>query len=130
MVTLAIGFGGLLLGKKYFTPRHRSQQRQLSLQKSELPADGALVYRQARLAVVNNGGAPYAVSLVCTHLGCTVSVTPEDFVCPCHGSRFDLEGKVLHGPADRPLPRYPVRVTDDSFIVTLSPLSDTHQRRS
>lgn len=130
MTTVAIAFAGLLLGNKFFTPRRRSQQTQLSLHKAELPADGALVYRQARLAVVSNGGAPYAVSLVCTHLGCTVSVTPEDFVCPCHGSRFDLHGNVLTGPADRPLTRYPVRITDDSFVVTLAPLPAEKERRS
>ncbi len=42
----------------------------------------------------------YALSLVCTHLGCTVTVTEDDLACPCHGSRFDRQGKVLKGPAD------------------------------
>lgn len=130
MTMLAAAITGLLLGKKYLTPRARTQAAQLRLPKGELPADGALVYRQARVAVIGNGEAPYAVGLVCTHLGCTVSVTPEHFVCPCHGSRFDLEGNVLAGPADRPLPRYPVHVSENNFVVTLSPLPAGKERRS
>ena len=130
VISMAVAIAGVMLGKRYFTPHRRAQETQLILQKAELPADGALVYRQARLAIIGNGGAPYAGGLLCTHLGCTVSVTPEHFVCPCHGSRFDLEGKVLTGPADRPLPRYPVRVSEQSFIVTLSPLPEGTGRRS
>jgi Rieske Fe-S protein len=38
-----------------------------------------------------------ALSLVCTHLGCTVESKPEGFACPCHGSRFDLAGRVFDG---------------------------------
>jgi len=44
-----------------------------------------------------------ALSLVCTHLGCTVESKPEEFACPCHGSRFDLLGKVTRGPAQKAL---------------------------
>lgn len=44
-----------------------------------------------------------ALSLVCTHLGCTVESKPEGFACPCHGSRFDPLGKVTRGPAQKPL---------------------------
>jgi Rieske Fe-S protein len=51
---------------------------------------------------------PYALSLVCTHLGCTVTVSSREMACPCHGSRFDRQGRVLNGPADRPLKRLPV----------------------
>ena len=49
-----------------------------------------------------------ALSLVCTHLGCTVEQETGGFVCPCHGSRYDASGSVLHGPAQQALP--PLRV--------------------
>ena len=54
-------------------------------------------------------GAPtgvYALSAVCTHLGCITRFRSDDRViaCPCHGSIFDLEGNVVHGPAGRALP--------------------------
>lgn len=49
--------------------------------------------------------APYAISAVCTHLGCIVDWEPaaQSFVCPCHGSRYDALGEVTHGPARRSL---------------------------
>ncbi len=49
--------------------------------------------------------AEYAISSVCTHLGCTVAWNAEQkqFLCPCHGSRYDPQGRVVHGPARRNL---------------------------
>ena len=46
----------------------------------------------------------YAITSTCTHLGCTVARSKEGFACPCHGSRFDARGRVVGGPAPRPLP--------------------------
>jgi cytochrome b6-f complex iron-sulfur subunit len=45
-----------------------------------------------------------AISLVCTHLGCTVDQEAEGFSCPCHGSEYSSDGSVLRGPAQKPLP--------------------------
>ncbi|MBI5584893.1 MAG: ubiquinol-cytochrome c reductase iron-sulfur subunit [Deltaproteobacteria bacterium] len=49
----------------------------------------------------------YALLGRCTHLGCRPALDPSSglLVCPCHGSRFDLQGRVVKGPAERPLPR-------------------------
>jgi Rieske Fe-S protein len=49
----------------------------------------------------------YAISLVCTHLGCIVKASPGGtggFECPCHGSRFTADGSVAKGPAPKALP--------------------------
>lgn len=49
---------------------------------------------------VTTGNETYNLSKVCPHAGCDVDYSPEGkFVCPCHGSEFDISGKVIHGPA-------------------------------
>ena len=49
--------------------------------------------------------AEYAINSTCAHLGCTVAWKSEQnrFVCPCHGSQYDSQGRVVHGPARRNL---------------------------
>ncbi len=54
-------------------------------------------------------GAVFAISKVCTHLGCIVKLDPQGFHCPCHGSLFDPQGQVLKGPAPAALPWQQVR---------------------
>jgi glycine/D-amino acid oxidase-like deaminating enzyme/nitrite reductase/ring-hydroxylating ferredoxin subunit len=53
----------------------------------------------------DDAGQLRAVSATCTHLGCTVAFNDAErtWDCPCHGSRFDTDGAVLHGPATKPL---------------------------
>lgn len=53
----------------------------------------------------DHAGALHALSAVCTHLGCTVEFNPDKSTwdCPCHGSRFSLEGSPIRGPATTPL---------------------------
>jgi Rieske Fe-S protein len=58
-----------------------------------------------------------ALSPICTHLGCTVEIEESRLVCPCHGSNYDREGRVLRGPAEQPLARYPVELAADDVLV-------------
>ena len=58
-----------------------------------------------------------ALSLVCTHLGCIVEDASNGFACPCHGSRFDANGKVTHGPAAKPLPALRIEITKDNKLI-------------
>jgi cytochrome b6-f complex iron-sulfur subunit len=57
-----------------------------------------------------------ALSLVCTHLGCTVENNSDGFACPCHGSRYDLQGKVVRGPASKPLVKLGVVIAPDGNL--------------
>lgn len=103
---------------RFLTPRRKPRRPVVRLQRADVPPDGALVFREAGVAVVRRGDAVYALDLACTHLGCTVNVTPTDLVCPCHGSAFSLEGEPLRGPATRALARLEVREVDGTLEVT------------
>ena len=50
-------------------------------------------------------GTLRAFAITCPHLGCSYAFDDgkKHFVCPCHGSEFALDGRVLHGPATSPL---------------------------
>ncbi|MFJ4973650.1 FAD-dependent oxidoreductase [Streptomyces sp. NPDC088755] len=71
------------------------------------PGSGAVVRVEGRRCAVYRAedGTAHAVSARCTHLGCLVSFNEAEtaWECPCHGSRFGIDGEVLHGPALRPL---------------------------
>ena len=63
----------------------------------------------------DESGALHAVSAVCTHMGCLVgwNETDRSWDCPCHGSRFALDGEVLHGPAVKPLAPVEAEVSEE-----------------
>lgn len=110
--------GSLFLGR-FLRPKVVSKKELLTVAKGDIPLQGALVFHEARVAVIRDRETIYALDLVCTHLGCTVNVTPTELVCPCHGSIFDIRGNVLKGPADRPLARYGVEVRGENVVVTV-----------
>lgn len=66
--------------------------------------------------IVRNGNAFHAISSICTHLRCQVGHVRNGFQCPCHGSRFDIEGNVLKGAAPRPLDWYEVMLAENGEI--------------
>jgi glycine/D-amino acid oxidase-like deaminating enzyme/nitrite reductase/ring-hydroxylating ferredoxin subunit len=72
-----------------------------------IDGDRRAVYRDA-------AGGLRAVSARCTHLGCIVAFNDAEksWDCPCHGSRFGTDGRVLNGPATAPLERYPAGEVD------------------
>lgn len=68
--------------------------------------------------VISKGeGTPLVLSSECTHQGCPVDWKEGRFACPCHGSAYDREGKVLEGPATRPLARPQTTVEGDALWV-------------
>jgi len=63
-----------------------------------------------------------AVSRICTHEGCTVNLPVASLLtldCPCHGSRFEVTGQVVNGPAARPLASFPAAIEGNQVVITL-----------
>ncbi|AXK36313.1 FAD-dependent oxidoreductase [Streptomyces armeniacus] len=81
------------------------------------PGAGAIVRIRGRRCAVHRTaeGEVRALSARCTHLGCLVRFNDAEgaWECPCHGSRFDVDGSVLQGPATRPLEPREVESHDD-----------------
>jgi Rieske Fe-S protein len=65
-----------------------------------------------------SGGVFKGFSAKCTHAGCTVNKVADGTIdCPCHGSKFNLDGSVANGPAQKPLVAEAVSVQGDSIIL-------------
>jgi cytochrome b6-f complex iron-sulfur subunit len=94
----------------------------IEVPKSEVPigASKEVMIGETPAIIVNtrNKGV-VAFSRVCTHLGCLVKYYPDkqEFICPCHGGTFNLEGNVVSGPPPRPLPKYSVRVVGNNLVI-------------
>jgi cytochrome b6-f complex iron-sulfur subunit len=80
---------------------------------------GAVITNETfRAYIIRARGGFHALSSVCTHLGCITRYQPDAglIACPCHGSRFNLDGEVLACPAPRPLPRLQMALTSRGEI--------------
>tara|TARA_B100000927_G_C16249400_1_gene382862 strand:- start:110 stop:613 length:504 start_codon:yes stop_codon:yes gene_type:complete len=68
--------------------------------------------------IVKEEGRLFALSNICTHLGCIPNWQPAElkFKCPCHGSGYYSSGINFEGPAPRPLERYKISMTPDGTI--------------
>lgn len=60
----------------------------------------------------------YVASLLkCTHRGCELNVGGGIYTCPCHGSEFTIEGKVLEGPANEDLKTYLTKTDNENIYI-------------
>ncbi|MFQ5560366.1 MAG: ubiquinol-cytochrome c reductase iron-sulfur subunit, partial [Nitrospinota bacterium] len=94
----------------------------LSLPLDDIETGGYLMarYKGKPVIVVRTEHASVvALSATCSHLGCIVKWNQEanQLNCPCHAAKFDLDGKVLSGPAPKPLPVYPAKISDGKILV-------------
>jgi Rieske Fe-S protein len=82
----------------------------------------SLKVKDKLLLLIRDGAASVrAFNPVCTHRQCVVAFNSGEnkIKCPCHGSQFDLNGRVIHGPASRPLETYVAELVGEQIVVTL-----------
>jgi len=151
-----VGLGGMLAGLAGFSLQSfRSlipnvlyePPQKFKIGSPSLLAEGVTFLEDKRLYVFKEGNSFYAISGVCTHLGCTVKYTklnqpkqveidgekqtiPFEFHCPCHGSKFYADGTHYAGPAPQPLHWYRLEVSseDGQLVVNLEDEVDQNFR--
>ncbi len=127
-----LGLGFLAAGVKMFSPL-RERKKELIffplVPEEDIPRSGVkkseLVYtasgreRKARVFIVSSHERLTVLSATCSHLGCLVNYSREkgEFICPCHGGRYDLTGKNIAGPPPAPLGRIPSKVENGMLLV-------------
>nr|AUN36437.1 ubiquinol-cytochrome C reductase iron-sulfur subunit [uncultured bacterium] len=73
------------------------------------------------LVFLTKSGQLKSLSAKCTHAACTVAwQNGTELRCPCHGSRFDLTGKVLQGPATKPLATFTARKQGEDVLIKVT----------
>ncbi|MFC9665330.1 ubiquinol-cytochrome c reductase iron-sulfur subunit [Nocardia sp. NPDC127606] len=83
---------------------------------ADVPVGGGVIVGDT-VVTQPTAGTFVGLSSTCTHAGCKVATVARGTInCPCHGSRFELDGTVRGGPATQPLPAKPVRVEGDSIV--------------
>jgi cytochrome b6-f complex iron-sulfur subunit len=114
------GLGGVALTYQYFSPNVLFEPASTFRAGSPdlYPVNSVTILLDQQVYIVRTSGGFFAVSAVCTHLGCVTQWKPEAtmIACPCHGSKFTPEGKKLEGPAPRPLPHYSITLTADGEL--------------
>lgn len=84
---------------------------------ADFPPGSVTFLEDRRLFVFNGADGFFAISSICTHLGCNVKRAGPGFECPCHGSRFDENGRVVHGPAPAALAWYALSLSPRGEVV-------------
>ena len=104
-----------------FLAGHKPGERSLA---QGLKGDPTYIVVTAENAIAN-----YGINAVCTHLGCVVpwNGSENKFICPCHGSQYNDEGKVVRGPAPLSL-ALAVADVNEADKVVFSPWTDTDFR--
>lgn len=119
---------GLSLIQRLQVPAYQAAGQQVLLERPEAYPLGLTELPLYQAWLIRNAEGFYALKAVCTHLGCPPQWQPASggFACPCHGSRFDLSGKLVRGPALRALERYEISRAGDGRL-TLN-LARTYRR--
>jgi cytochrome b6-f complex iron-sulfur subunit len=113
--------GACVFGFRYLSPSVLYEPSPVvSMGKPEhFPVGSVTLDPRFGIFIVHQPEGFYALSAICTHLGCLSSWKPDTDVitCPCHGTSFHRDGRVLSGPAPQPLPWLKVWLNDDGNLI-------------
>ncbi len=84
---------------------------------AQYPAGSRTVLPNIPALLISSQSGFTALSLVCTHLGCTVEQSTDGFRCPCHGSRYHADGTIERGPATKSLRQLKVEVNAQGHVL-------------
>lgn len=112
----AIGLGGLFRFLSFDMDPAPPSEYDLG-PATDFPTGSRTLLMHIPAVLVHNDEGWLAMSLVCTHLGCTVEAKDKGFECPCHGSKYDAQGYVSRGPSTKSLRRLRVEVNDAGNVV-------------
>jgi cytochrome b6-f complex iron-sulfur subunit len=115
-LSAVLGFGGLLRFLDYEPNPAPKTEFDLG-PATNYPLNSRTLLTEVPALLIHTESGFSTLSLTCTHLGCTVEKNKEGFVCPCHGSVFDADGKLLHGPAAKPLAPLRIETLEDGRLI-------------
>lgn len=83
---------------------------------------------EKKISLIKENDKLYALVRTCTHMGCIPNFNTSEnaFVCPCHGSKFDIQGNVLRGPAPEPLYRASLAVNKKGRVEVNTAIVENH----
>jgi Rieske Fe-S protein len=131
-VLAILGLGFLIPGIRMFFPVSDKKKELVFfplVSEEDVPRDGVkkaeLHYaaagreRKSRVFIVSSPAGLTVLSATCSHLGCLVNYHRDkrEFICPCHGGRYDIAGKNIAGPPPAPLTRLPVKKQEGTIYV-------------
>lgn len=83
---------------------------------ADFPLDCVRHFPEQNVALLRSKQGIVVLSTRCTHLGCTVRMAGQEWLCPCHGGRYDLQGRVLGGPPPAALARLEAGVSAQGSV--------------
>jgi cytochrome b6-f complex iron-sulfur subunit len=114
------GLGSVAVTYRYMSPNvlFEPPSRFRAGNPDQYPVNTVSYLPGQQVYIVRTAEGFYAVSSICTHLGCITQWKPEDSLieCPCHGSKFKRDGTKVAGPAPRPLPHFQITLTADGEL--------------
>ena len=111
-----LGLGGLIQFLDYQSEPASPTQFKLG-DAVNFPPGSRIVVPDAQAIIQNDSHGLQALSLVCPHLGCLVEPNKAGFTCPCHGSKYALDGEYRSGPANKSLATLRLEETSDRTLV-------------